>query len=82
MPRLCWPSTTPSSPKLPAKTAENLHTLEHRFPAHKGKARLLLELNGGGEVPDPYYGGPQDFEAVYRLLEEALEAFLQTLQTA
>lgn len=61
---------------------ENLHTLERRFPAYKGKARLLLELNGGGEVPDPYYGGPQDFEAVYWVLEEALEAFLQSLQTA
>ncbi len=57
---------------------ENLATLERIFPLHKGKARLLLELNGGGEVPDPYYGGLEQFEAVYRMLDEALEVFLQT----
>lgn len=56
---------------------ENLHTLERMFPAHRGKARLLLDLNGGGEVPDPYYGGLEHFEAVYEMLEEALEVFLQ-----
>lgn len=57
---------------------ENLWTLERMFPAHKGKARLLLDLNGGGEVPDPYYGGPAQFEQVYRMLDEALEVLLQT----
>jgi protein-tyrosine phosphatase len=61
-----------------AMDEENLWTLGRMFPAHKGKARLLLDLNGGGEVPDPYFGGPQHFEAVYKLLEEALEVFLKT----
>ncbi len=59
---------------------ENLRTLERIFPQQRGKARLLLDLNGGGEVPDPYYGGLEDFEAVYQMLDEALEAFFQTLQ--
>ncbi|RDI96404.1 low molecular weight phosphotyrosine protein phosphatase [Meiothermus sp. QL-1] len=57
---------------------ENLRTLERRFPQHRGKARLLLELNGGGEVPDPYYGGMEQFEEVYQMLEEAIEQFLNT----
>ncbi|MCX7784053.1 MAG: low molecular weight phosphotyrosine protein phosphatase [Meiothermus sp.] len=57
---------------------ENLWTLEQRFPQYRGKARLILELNGGGEVPDPYYGGLEQFEEVYRMLDEALEVFLQT----
>ncbi|MCS7058750.1 MAG: low molecular weight phosphotyrosine protein phosphatase [Meiothermus sp.] len=55
---------------------DNLHTLERMFPEHKGKARLILELNGGGEVPDPYYGGLEGFERVYQMLDEAIEAFL------
>ncbi len=57
---------------------DNLWTLESMFPECRGKARLLLELNGGGEVPDPYYGGIEQFERVYRMLDQALEAFLQT----
>ncbi|RMH57353.1 MAG: low molecular weight phosphotyrosine protein phosphatase [Deinococcus-Thermus bacterium] len=57
---------------------DNLRTLERMFPEHKGKARLILELNGGGEVPDPYYSGMEAFEQVYRMLDEALEVFLNT----
>lgn len=57
---------------------ENLWTLEQMFPQHRGKPRLLLDLNGGGEVPDPYYGNPFHFEAVYKMLDEALEVFLET----
>ncbi len=39
------------------------------------KVSLLLEAGGAGpqEVPDPYYGGPQGFEAVYRLIYGACE---------
>ncbi|WP_299429280.1 low molecular weight protein-tyrosine-phosphatase [uncultured Meiothermus sp.] len=60
---------------------ENLWTLEQMFPQHQGKARLLLDLNGGGEVPDPYYGNLRHFEAVYRMLDQALEVFLETQAT-
>ncbi len=34
------------------------------------------------EVPDPYYGGPQGFEHVLDLLEDACDGLLQTLSTA
>jgi len=56
---------------------DNLWTLERMFP-QQNKARLLLDLNGGGEVPDPYYGSLEHFEAVYKMLDEALEVFLRT----
>jgi protein-tyrosine phosphatase len=41
----------------------------------KKKVRLLLEVTGSGqdEVPDPYYGGTQGFETVFRLIEEACD---------
>lgn len=32
------------------------------------------------EVPDPYYGGPEGFEHVLDLLEDACEGLLQTLK--
>lgn len=40
------------------------------------RARLMLEPVGGGEVPDPYTGGPEDFLAVYRMLDRAADAWI------
>ncbi len=37
-----------------------------------------MDLSGGGEVPNPYYGSLGRFEAVYRMLGQALEVFLET----
>jgi protein-tyrosine phosphatase len=31
------------------------------------------------EVPDPYYGGPQGFEKVLDLLEDACESLLDSI---
>jgi protein-tyrosine phosphatase len=28
----------------------------------------------GAEIPDPYYGGPEDFDQVYRMVRDAAEA--------
>lgn len=53
---------------------EHLHRV---FPGSRHKIRLLLEEN---EVPDPYYGGPEGFEEVYRMLEGALKGFLEGLR--
>ena len=33
----------------------------------------------GEEIPDPYYGGPQDFERVYEMVREAAEALADRL---
>ncbi len=41
------------------------------------------ELSGGGraspEVPDPYYGGPEGFDAVYRMVDRACKGLLDAL---
>ena len=47
------------------------------------KARLIMDFapdNALDEVPDPYYGGQEGFEEVYRMLDEACENLLNRLQ--
>ena len=66
-----------------AMDEENLRTLQERAPrdAHD-RIRLLMEFAPQATaraVPDPYYGGPQGFEQVLDLLEEAAEGLLQDL---
>lgn len=48
------------------------------------KVKLLLEkvhYPNFTEVPDPYYGNTKDFEFVYKMLDEATEILLKTLNT-
>jgi protein-tyrosine phosphatase len=42
-------------------------------PAHRAKVRLFVP---GRDVPDPYYGGAQDFERVLDLVEAACRGLL------
>lgn len=44
-------------------------------PEHFDKVHLFLEFAGLGkrDVPDPWHGGPEDFESVFSLLSEASE---------
>ena len=46
------------------------------------KARLMMDFAPElpHEVPDPYYGGPEGFELVYRMLSTATENLLNGLQ--
>ena len=49
------------------------------------KAQVMLmrdfdELDKGGEVPDPYYGGIDGFEQVYQILKRSNEKFLEHIQ--
>ena len=51
--------------------------------APESKLALLLEFDGSApiaEVPDPYYGGPEGFETVFRLVDAACEAMLERLR--
>jgi protein-tyrosine phosphatase len=48
-------------------------------PRHAHKVQMVLEPVGGGEVGDPYYGGPEGFEVNARELEGALAAWLERL---
>jgi len=63
-----------------AADRRNLAALQRLGPAAGGaRVALLLDWTGlepQGEVPDPYYGGEQDFEQVYLLLERAIDALL------
>lgn len=67
-----------------AMDRENLSVLHHRAPAHtRDRLRLFLEFVPDAavtEVPDPYYGGPNGFEEVLDLVEEATRGLLQHLR--
>lgn len=59
----------------------NLQSLRALRAAGGGRARLGLFLEYAGhpsrdEVPDPYYGGPQGFEEVLDLVEDASRRLL------
>jgi Protein-tyrosine-phosphatase len=49
---------------------------------YQSKVKLYLEYapQFGREVPDPYYGGPEGFEAVYRMCEAATAALIDEIR--
>jgi protein-tyrosine phosphatase len=50
----------------------------------RAKVQLFLDYHPGGtlkDVPDPYYGGPDGFEHVLDMVEEASKALLARLRT-
>ena len=56
----------------------DLHRLD-RGGIHRAKLRLLVEFcerHRAPRVPDPYYGGPQGFEEVADLVEDACGGLL------
>ena len=61
-----------------AMDAENLRELRRRAPAGTdGKLRLLC---GDADVPDPYYGGEQGFDAVLDQIDAACRTLLDELR--
>jgi protein-tyrosine phosphatase len=53
-------------------------------PEHAHKLHLFMEFAGNSEVrevPDPYYGGPQGFERVLNLIEDAAQGLLHHIRT-
>lgn len=69
--------------RILAMDRDNLALLRQACPEeHHGKLGLFLEFapqRGIDEVPDPYYGGPEGFEIVLDLVEEAIEGLLSRL---
>jgi protein-tyrosine phosphatase len=58
----------------------HLRSLQRMAPEkHRAKIRLFV---AGRDVPDPYYGGPEGFEAVLDLVEAACRDLLQELKRA
>jgi protein-tyrosine phosphatase len=53
-------------------------------PAQRARVRLLREFDPqggpGAQVPDPYYGGIDGFENVYRIVERSVHGLLQALE--
>jgi protein-tyrosine phosphatase len=66
-----------------AMDKKNLRDLNAIYPSGaKAKVSLFLEYAQSAkltEVPDPYYGGPQGFELVLDLVEDAAQGFLRHL---
>lgn len=55
----------------------------HCPPERKSSLRLLMDFarsSGHHEVPDPYYGGDEDFEHVLDLVEDACSGLLEHVQ--
>jgi len=53
-------------------------------PQRRDRVRLYLDYAPGSahrEVPDPYYGGPDGFEQVLDLAEQAAQGVLDALTT-
>ena len=66
-----------------AMDTENLEDLVRICPvAHRGKLALLRSYDpeGGADVPDPYYGGPDGFDRVFTIVERSCMGFLESLQ--
>ena len=58
----------------------NLRNLLSRSPSGtSAEMALLLEPIGGGEVPDPYYGGKDGFDHVYDLVNRAVDLWLERI---
>jgi len=66
--------------RILAMDRDNLDLLKQACPTeHHGKLGLFLEFTTShdeDEVPDPYYGGPEGFERVLDLIEDAAQGLL------
>lgn len=60
---------------------ENVARLRAMAPPGTG-AEIALFHPGGTEVPDPYYGGPADYEHALDLIEEGADALIARLGPA
>ena len=67
-----------------AMDQHNLDILHELRPiTYRGHLGLLLAMghaSGAIEVPDPYFGGPWDFELTLDLVERGAEALLKTIR--
>lgn len=51
---------------------------------HEDKIGLMRDFDpnpGDGEVPDPYYGGPEGFENVFQIVKRSCKNLLDELET-
>jgi protein-tyrosine phosphatase len=66
-----------------AMDEDNLELLQRRCPPeHAHKLLLLMNYSTKGQarnIPDPYYGGPQAFELVLDMVEDAAQGLVHHL---
>ncbi len=65
---------------IPMDRQNHRDLLDHGVPGEK--LRLMLEYHPelkSGEVPDPYYGGPDGFDKVYEMLRVSCERMIEEL---
>ncbi|WP_441001451.1 low molecular weight protein-tyrosine-phosphatase [Fodinibius sp. SL11] len=64
---------------------ENLKNVrEMANGTHESKIGRMRDFDpnpGEGEVPDPYYGGPEGFENVFQIVKRSCEKLLDELET-
>ena len=70
-----------------AMDRNNRRDLEALAPAgQSGKIKLMRAFDPAGgpdaDVPDPYYGGPYEFDSVYEMLKRCCERMLDDLESA
>jgi protein-tyrosine phosphatase len=58
--------------------ASNIAELERLRPAG-ARAEVRLFHPSGRDIPDPYHGGPPDYEHALDLIEEAVDGLIATL---
>ena len=56
-----------------AMTRGHASDIQLLCPSSAGKVRLLLEFDGGGDVPDPYGGSVEHYRRVFESMRPALE---------
>jgi len=66
---------------LVAMDDDNYRTLKAMEPKGVNRAKVikLLAPFGGGEVPDPYYGGNDGFERTWKIIEEGVQTLFDAL---
>lgn len=61
---------------------QNVRQMANGSREHKiGLMRDFDSNPGDGEVPDPYYGGPEGFENVFQIVKRSCENLLDELET-
>jgi len=68
--------------KILVMDRQNLkYALSFSDAAHHHKVYLMRSFDpmGEGDVPDPYYGGEQDFQEVFEILDRSVEALIRDL---
>lgn len=81
--RRAEPSDIETYDYILAMDRENHENLLAIAGDHGHKVRLFMEFSDNfdeSEVPDPYYGGPNGFERVLDMIEDAAEGLLRELR--